>query len=224
MKNLKPALSAAATFALTMAFATAQAQTPVTVTAKDNLGSARYMDSTATWDPTTNQVKGQTHIYVHHALSGFTGGLSATLNDKDGHALAILPQISWGVDGTKVFWSHSSRTEHWSFAVSPNLASKVASITLINSLAPHNRMGAILKEIGDVFQEVTKILESQKTDQPGPDGSDDGSVSEAALAKLPKTSDLVTRISALETAKVTTTPVPPGNPHAASTHLRFPGR
>lgn len=228
-KMTAPKLKAAAlttAVAAMLAFAfpapPAQAQAPVTVSTNDNLGSAKYMDSTATWNPATNQVTGSTHIYVHHTFTGFTGGASATLNSADGHILAVMPQISMGVSGTA--FGNSDRTVPWTpFAVDPKLASQVASITIMDSLAPQNRLGEILGAIGSIITDasnaissIISILTSISGPVPGGSGGPDpGGSIQAITAKLPRSADLISHISALETTKVSATAVPPGSANPA---------
>lgn len=94
-----------------------------------------------------------TRIWTRQPWLGFTGGVDLFALDDNDTILAHSGMRSWGVDGFRIPFKHSDRTEMWFGELNINGASK---LDIYHFHAPRDRFNDIVNE---VVQKGGKIVD-----------------------------------------------------------------
>jgi hypothetical protein len=91
-------------------------------------------------------------------LLGFTGGAMVLVIDGDDNVIYSWLTHPLGVDATSIFWSRSSRTDHPTQQINPNLAQRATRIRIAFSHMGVNRWDRIRQQIDETVQTVATII------------------------------------------------------------------
>jgi hypothetical protein len=109
------------------------------------------MMETQVWlDTDAGRADAITHTYSENWVFGFTGSVGLMYLTGDNRVLGTSGPQAYGVDARGVFFKRSSRTDPWTHNLDPGAAAQVGRVLIIHSHAPRQRLGDILREIGEI--------------------------------------------------------------------------
>jgi hypothetical protein len=129
---------------------------------RDDSGAVEINNDAGQWMQTAAQLSqnglltATTHTWTTNAFYGFTGGVAVFVFDGGDNVLAQSGVQTFGVDGTWIPTSASSRTDLWSEQF--NGIDGAAYIKIATFYAPHNRLLGDLATIVQVGQNIADVV------------------------------------------------------------------
>jgi hypothetical protein len=118
----------------------------------------RYMSSTVRLSQEGGRLDGDTRTWTTQPWMGYTGGVCVLLAGANGEILHCSEIVQFGVDGFRIPFKRSDRTDHWVQAVPADLALRTTRIEILHTHAPKSRVLQILKELRDTAQSLEETL------------------------------------------------------------------
>jgi hypothetical protein len=118
----------------------------------------RYMNSTVRLSQEAGRLDGDTRTWTRQPWVGFTAGVCVLLAGANGEILHCSDLVQFGVDGFRIPFKRSDRTDHWVQAVPAAVAMRATRIEILHTHAPKNRVQQIIQEIGQTVNAVDEVL------------------------------------------------------------------
>ncbi|WP_053227260.1 hypothetical protein [Solirubrobacter soli] len=118
----------------------------------------RYMSSTVRLSQEAGRLDGDTRTWTTQPWIGFTGGVCVLLAGANGEILHCSDVVQFGVDGFRIPFKRSDRTDHWVQAVPADVAQRTTRIEILHTHAPKVRILQIIQEIGQTVNAVDEAL------------------------------------------------------------------
>lgn len=119
----------------------------------------RYMWTHVTLSQEQARIEGLTRTWTRQPWIGFTGGVTVLLVDSANRVIATTDLEQFGVDGFRVPFKRSDRTESWSQSVPAHIAQQTVRLALLHNHAPRkDRWRQQLAEALQTAQDVGEII------------------------------------------------------------------
>jgi hypothetical protein len=129
---------------------------------RDDSGSVEINNDNGQWMQTAAQLSqnglltATTHTWTTNPFYGFTGGVSVFVFDGGDNVLALSGVHTFGVDGTWIPTSPSSRTDLWSEQLSG--INNAAYIKIATFYAPQNRLLGDLNTLVQIGNNIANVV------------------------------------------------------------------
>jgi hypothetical protein len=117
----------------------------------------RYMNSTVRLSQEAGRLDGDTRTWTRQPWVGFTAGVCVLLVGANGEILHCTDIVRFGVDGFRIPFKRSDRTDHWVQGVPVDVAMRTARLEILHTHAPRTRLQDIIREVGQVIDAVDQI-------------------------------------------------------------------
>jgi hypothetical protein len=118
----------------------------------------RYMSSTVRLSQEAGRLDGDTRTWTTQPWIGFTGGVYALLISGNEEIVHCTDVVSFGVDGFRIPFKRSDRTDHWVQAVPADAALKTVRLEIVHAHTPRNRVLDIIRQAQQAGQTLGEIL------------------------------------------------------------------
>ena len=118
----------------------------------------RYMSSTVRLSQEAGRIDGDTRTWTTQPWFGFTAGVCVLLAGANGEILHSTEIVQFGVDGFRIPFKRSDRTDHWVQAVPVAVAMRTTRIEILHTHAPKTRLLQIIQEIGQTVNAIDEAL------------------------------------------------------------------
>jgi hypothetical protein len=131
---------------------------PITASRHDDVAGGHMETSITLYN--TGRMDGVTRTWTNVDFSGFTGGVCVVLIGDNNHRLWVSGLHTYGVDGDKIPFKVSDRTEGWDEQVPQELLNQVRGVAIVQRHAPDPRLPDWLKTAGEALEEIKPIIQA----------------------------------------------------------------
>jgi hypothetical protein len=118
----------------------------------------RYMSSTVRLSQEGGRLDGDTRTWTRQPWVGYTGGVLVLLIGPNEEILHNTAVVQFGVDGFRIPFKRSDRTDHWVHGVPVEASRATARLEIVHTHAPKNRVLDIIREAQEVGKALSELL------------------------------------------------------------------
>lgn len=119
----------------------------------------RYMWTHVTLSQEQARIDGTTRTWTRQPWIGFTGGVTVLLVDAANRVIATTDLEQFGVDGFRIPFKQSDRTDRWSQSVPADIAQRTVRLEILHNHAPRkDRWRQQLSEALQTAQDVAQVI------------------------------------------------------------------
>jgi hypothetical protein len=120
----------------------------------------RYMWTRAVLSQEAGRLDCTTRTWTRQPWVGFTAGAMIMLADSNGEYLWSSGLVQFGVDGFRIPFKSSDRTDRWQQSVPQEVSRKATRIEIVHTHAPKNRLNDIIRETAQVSKDIAGIVQA----------------------------------------------------------------